>query len=128
MPTSSFETLNERSKFISRRLLNVQLMVVTSAIGLLVVAILGLILLYVLVKIGVRFGKYLAINSIVGIIVLIIANFFLVHYGLVVPFNLVTILACALAGIPGALLVIPVSYTHLRAHETDSYLVCRLLL
>ena len=35
---------------------------------------------------------------------------------------------------PGALIafagarVIPVSYTHLRAHETDSYLVCRLLL
>src|SRR5680860_728119 len=26
------------------------------------------------------------------------------------------------------LLVTPVSYTHLRAHETDSYLVCRLLL
>src|SRR5665647_669305 len=25
-------------------------------------------------------------------------------------------------------LAIPVSYTHLRAHETDSYLVCRLLL
>ena len=24
--------------------------------------------------------------------------------------------------------VTPVSYTHLRAHETDSYLVCRLLL
>ena len=24
--------------------------------------------------------------------------------------------------------VAPVSYTHLRAHETDSYLVCRLLL
>lgn len=106
MPTSSFETLNERSKFISRRLLNVQLMVVTSAIVLLIVAILGLILLYVLVKIGVRFGKYLAINSIVGIIILIIANFFLAHYGLMVPFNLVTILACALAGIPGALLVI----------------------
>src|SRR5680860_1607583 len=35
---------------------------------------------------------------------------------------------------PGALIVagrrvpFPVSYTHLRAHETDSYLVCRLLL
>src|SRR5664279_4498351 len=26
-----------------------------------------------------------------------------------------------------SLIVIPVSYTHLRAHETDSYLVCRLL-
>src|SRR5665647_727412 len=37
------------------------------------------------------------------------------------------------AGKPGANLVlsptsIAVSYTHLRAHETDSYLVCRLLL
>src|SRR5664279_5302200 len=29
---------------------------------------------------------------------------------------------------PTAGSVIPVSYTHLRAHETDSYLVCRLLL
>ena len=28
----------------------------------------------------------------------------------------------------GARFKIPVSYTHLRAHETDSYLVCRLLL
>src|SRR5680860_1224667 len=27
-----------------------------------------------------------------------------------------------------AILARPVSYTHLRAHETDSYLVCRLLL
>ena len=26
------------------------------------------------------------------------------------------------------LMAMPVSYTHLRAHETDSYLVCRLLL
>ena len=24
--------------------------------------------------------------------------------------------------------ILPVSYTHLRAHETDSYLVCRLLI
>src|SRR5664279_3225784 len=28
----------------------------------------------------------------------------------------------------GAFTLAPVSYTHLRAHETDSYLVCRLLL
>src|SRR5664279_6342207 len=27
-----------------------------------------------------------------------------------------------------AIISVPVSYTHLRAHETDSYLVCRLLL
>jgi pro-sigmaK processing inhibitor BofA len=73
---------------------------------LLVVAILVLIVLYVLVKLGVRFGKYLAINSILGIIVLVIANIILVNFGLMVPINLVTILVCALAGIPGALLVI----------------------
>ena len=28
----------------------------------------------------------------------------------------------------GETIMVPVSYTHLRAHETDSYLVCRLLL
>src|SRR5665647_3670791 len=28
----------------------------------------------------------------------------------------------------GSFWLTPVSYTHLRAHETDSYLVCRLLL
>ena len=32
------------------------------------------------------------------------------------------------AGDEGTNRVTPVSYTHLRAHETDSYLVCRLLL
>ena len=39
-------------------------------------------------------------------------------------------LAERLADIPAhaALGIDPVSYTHLRAHETDSYLVCRLLL
>src|SRR5665647_3512626 len=31
-------------------------------------------------------------------------------------------------GAPIGVVVDPVSYTHLRAHETDSYLVCRLLL
>jgi pro-sigmaK processing inhibitor BofA len=79
---------------------------VTSTIGLLVAAILFLIVLYVLVKLGVRFGKYLAVNSILGIIVLVIANMILVNFGLTVPIDLITILICALAGIPGALLVI----------------------
>ena len=75
---------------------------VTTAIGLLVVAILVLIVLYILVKLGARYGKYFAVNSILGIIVLTLANFI----GLPVPINLVTIIICALAGIPGALLVI----------------------
>jgi len=75
---------------------------ITSAIGLLVVAILVLIVLYLLVKLGAKYGKYLAVNSILGIIVLLLANF----VGLPVPINLITIIICALAGIPGALLVI----------------------
>src|SRR5665647_1842203 len=33
-----------------------------------------------------------------------------------------------LCGEHETLATLPVSYTHLRAHETDSYLVCRLLL
>jgi pro-sigmaK processing inhibitor BofA len=79
---------------------------VSTAIGLLIVAILVLIVLYILIKLGLRFGKYLVVNSILGIIVLVIANFFLANFGLTVPIDLVTILVCALAGIPGALLVI----------------------
>src|SRR5680860_1023614 len=40
---------------------------------------------------------------------------------------------CSLLGLSSGfrsavLVCVPVSYTHLRAHETDSYLVCRLLL
>ncbi|MGZ4883513.1 MAG: pro-sigmaK processing inhibitor BofA family protein, partial [Halobacteriota archaeon] len=84
------------------RTTQIDLMDVTTAIGLLVVAILVLIVLYILVKIGARYGRYLAVNSILGIIVLALANFF----GLPVPINLITIIICAFAGIPGALLVI----------------------
>jgi len=79
---------------------------VITAIGLLVVAILVLIALYILVKLGLRFGKYLVVNSILGIIVLAIANVILVNFGYTVPIDLFTIIICALAGIPGALLVI----------------------
>jgi SigmaK-factor processing regulatory protein BofA len=75
---------------------------VTTAVGFLVVVILVLIVLYILVKLGLRYGKYLVVNSILGIIVLALADF----VGIAVPINLFTILVCALAGIPGALLVI----------------------
>src|SRR5680860_1601522 len=37
------------------------------------------------------------------------------------------IVAVAVAGRADDVVAVPVSYTHLRAHETDSYLVCRLL-
>ncbi len=46
--------------------------------------------------------RYLVVNSILGLIVLALAKFL----GLPVPINWITVLICALAGIPGALLVI----------------------
>jgi hypothetical protein len=46
--------------------------------------------------------RYLVVNSIFGLIVLALAKFL----GLAVPIDIVTVLICALAGIPGALLVI----------------------
>ena len=75
---------------------------ISTAIGFLIGVILVLIVLYLLLKIFARYGKYLAVNSILGLIVLALAKFL----GISVPINLVTVLICALAGIPGALLVI----------------------
>jgi hypothetical protein len=49
-----------------------------------------------------RIIRYLVVNSIFGLIVLALAKFL----GLAVPINLITVIICALAGIPGALLVI----------------------
>jgi hypothetical protein len=46
--------------------------------------------------------RYLVVNSIFGLIVLALAKFL----GLAVPINLITVIICALAGIPGALLVL----------------------
>ncbi len=46
--------------------------------------------------------RYLLVNSIFGLVVLALAKFF----GLAVPINIITVLICALAGIPGALLVV----------------------
>jgi inhibitor of the pro-sigma K processing machinery len=75
---------------------------VSTAITFLIEAILVLIVLYLLLKIWKRYGKYLVVNSILGVLVLALANYF----GTPVPINLVTVLICALAGIPGAVLVI----------------------
>ncbi|MGA2885072.1 MAG: pro-sigmaK processing inhibitor BofA family protein [Halobacteriota archaeon] len=46
--------------------------------------------------------RYLVVNSIFGLIILALAKFL----GLPVPINLITVIICALAGIPGAILVI----------------------
>src|SRR5665647_2743090 len=52
-------------------------------------------------------------------------EYFATFYCTIAQLNLEMGLKGTLDGLSG---VIAVSYTHLRAHETDSYLVCRLLL
>jgi len=47
-------------------------------------------------------AKYLIVNTILGVIILILARFI----GIYVPIDLITVLISALAGIPGAILVI----------------------
>jgi hypothetical protein len=77
-------------------------MVTTLEIGLLVVALAVLFGAYTLLKAI----KPLVVNAIVGVIVLVIASFL----GLGVEITPVAVLICAVAGIPGAILVIVLAY------------------
>ena len=77
-------------------------MVTTLEIGLLVVALALLFGAYTLLKAI----KPLVVNAIVGVIVLVIASFL----GLGVEITPVAVLICAVAGIPGAILVIVLAY------------------
>ena len=52
----------------------------------------------------------------------------LVRYSVYMRFSRIYIPPCFLNYSRSCIVSIAVSYTHLRAHETDSYLVCRLLL
>lgn len=76
-------------------------MVTPIEIGLLALAAVGLLVAYGLLK----RVKGLAVNAIVGVIVLVVANLL----GLGVEISLVAVAICALAGVPGAILVVLLS-------------------
>ena len=76
-------------------------MVTLVEIGLLALAVVAVIVGYRVLK----NVKALVVNAIVGVLVLALANFL----GLGVQISLVTVLVCAVAGIPGAVLVILLS-------------------
>ena len=78
-------------------------MVTTLEIGLLVVALAVLFGAYTLIKAV----KPLVVNAIVGVVVLVIASFL----GIGVEITPIAVLICAVAGIPGAILVILLAYT-----------------
>ncbi|PSP52692.1 hypothetical protein BRC67_03540 [Halobacteriales archaeon QH_3_68_24] len=76
-------------------------MVTLVEVGLLALAVIAVIVGYRVLK----NAKALVVNAIVGVLVLALANFL----GLGVQISLVTVLVCAVAGIPGAVLVILLS-------------------
>ena len=76
-------------------------MVTLVEVGLLALAVIAVIVGYRVLK----NAKALVVNAIVGVLVLALANFL----GLGVQISLVAVLVCAVAGIPGAVLVILLS-------------------
>ena len=76
-------------------------MVTLVEVGLLALAVIAVIVGYRVLK----NAKALVVNAIVGVLVLALANFL----GLGVQISPVAVLVCAVAGIPGAVLVILLS-------------------
>lgn len=77
-------------------------MVTPIEIGLVLAAIVALFIAYRLLKTA----KALAVNAIIGVILLVAANFL----GLGVEITVWAVLVCAIAGIPGAILVALLAY------------------
>jgi len=77
---------------------------ILTGLAILVVAIAAFIGVYYFFKIV----KYLVVNSIVGLILLFISNFVIgmLNIGFSVDINWVSILICAIGGIPGVIIVI----------------------
>ena len=75
-----------------------------NGLAILVVAIAAFIAVYYFLKVA----KYLIINSIVGLILLFISNLVLgmLNMSFSVDINWVSILICAIGGIPGVIIVI----------------------
>ena len=75
-----------------------------NGLAILVVAIAAFIAVYYSLKVL----KYLVVNSIVGLILLFISNLVIgmLNMGFLVDINWVSILICAVGGIPGVIIVI----------------------
>ena len=75
-----------------------------NGLAILVVAIAAFVAVYYVLKVI----KYLIVNSIMGLILLFISNFVIgmLDLGFSVDINWVSIMICALGGIPGVIIVI----------------------
>jgi hypothetical protein len=74
-----------------------------SEIFILLIAIIVAVILFKVLKTATK----MAVNAVLGLLVLIIANILL---GLGIAYTWIVILICAIAGIVGALLIITLSY------------------
>ncbi|MCD4845230.1 MAG: pro-sigmaK processing inhibitor BofA family protein [Methanosarcinales archaeon] len=77
----------------------------------LIVLLLAIVIVIILYKIFKATTK-LVINSILGIIMLFLTNYVigLCNLGFSIDINIITVLLCAIAGIPGLILVIILAY------------------
>ncbi len=74
-----------------------------SDIFILLIAVIAAVILYKVLKTATK----MAVNAVLGLIVLIIANILL---GLDIAYTWIVILVCAIAGVVGALLIIVLQY------------------
>ena len=77
-------------------------------LAILVIAIAAFISIYYILRVV----KYLIVNSIMGLILLFIAKFVIEMFGLgfSLDINWVSVLICAIGGIPGVIIVIVLGY------------------
>jgi inhibitor of the pro-sigma K processing machinery len=78
---------------------------------LLIYLLLAIIIVIVLFKVF-KLGSKVIINSIVGIILLFLSNALFDLFGLelTIDINLLTVIICAIAGIPGVILIIVLAF------------------
>ncbi|MCK4929127.1 MAG: pro-sigmaK processing inhibitor BofA family protein [Methanosarcinales archaeon] len=82
-----------------------------NGLAILVVAIAAFVAVYYVLKVI----KYLIVNSVVGLILLFVSNFALdmLELGFSVDINWVSVLICALGGIPGVIIVILLGFLNI---------------
>ncbi|MEA3295275.1 MAG: pro-sigmaK processing inhibitor BofA family protein [Euryarchaeota archaeon] len=86
---------------------------------LLIYLLLAIIIVIVLFKVF-KLGSKVIINSIVGIILLFLSNTLFDLFGLelTIDINLLTVLICAIAGIPGVILIIVLAFLNIPYFAT----------
>ena len=79
-------------------------MITPSGLAILIVAIAAFIAVFYFLKVV----KYLIVNSVIGLILLFVSKFVIeaLDLGFNIDINLVSILICAIGGVPGVLIVV----------------------